>query len=347
MSMTNNKSKKFRTVRVAKSSELFNQIKIIFFGTPEFAKIVLEKIVRQDNLKIVTVVTAPDKPVGRKQILTPPPSKVLAQENNILVLQPVDLSDQNFIEQLKLLLPDLIVVAAYGKIIPKNILDIPKFGSLNVHPSLLPKYRGASPTQAALLNGETETGVTIMLMDEKVDHGPVIADCGLQITDFDTYETLSKKLAEVGAELLIRTIPNYTAGKIKPVEQDHNKATYYKMIKKSDGEIDWQKSATEIYNQWRAFYPWPGVFAQQKTNNKKQTTIKFIEIVLPVTQVFRPDIKPGEFFILDPRFRGNDNKGKKLYITCGNNSVLEIKKIQPEGKKVMTAQEFINGYLKI
>ena len=334
---------KLRLVGAKEKPELPYGIKIIFFGTPEFAKIVLGKIIKTPSFKdkkaghwkfeILAAVTAPDKPVGRKRIPTPPPVKVLAQENNIPVLQPTDLTDQKFARQLKSFSPDLIVVAAYGKIIPKNILDIPKFGSLNIHPSLLPKYRGASPIQSAILNGDKETGVTIMLMDEKMDHGDIISKFQFPISNDDTYEFLSKKMAELGAGLLIKTIPDYVAGKIKPIGQEHDKATYCKIIKKNDGKIDWSKSAQEIYNQWRAFYPWPGVFFQSTINNQ-QITIKLIEINL--SDVKNEGKNPGEFFV----------KNKHLYIACGQETVLEIKKLQPAGKKVMTAKEFVNGYLK-
>jgi methionyl-tRNA formyltransferase len=352
-------------------------MRIIFFGTPRFAEIILEKIIADKGYEILAVVTTPDEPVGRKQILTAPPVKVLAEKYNLKVLQPEKL-DEGFYQELYSVchsgLPpdslrdskragdpesrknngvdsrfrgndtkeprhdttngaDLFVVAAYGKIIPKNILDLPKFGCLNVHPSLLPKYRGASPIQSALLNGDKETGVTIMLMDEKMDNGPKISEIRYQISETDTTEILMGKLAETGADLLLETTPDYLSGKIKPVEQDHAAATFCKIIKKSDGEIDWHKPAEQIYNQWQAFWPWPGVFADIKIQEYKNIKIKFVELSL----VDKKDEKhkAGEIF----------TENDKLFVAGGNHKLLEIKKLQPEGKKIMEAKEFINGYL--
>ncbi len=311
-----------------------NKIKIIFFGTPKFAKIILQKLIEQNNLKICAVVTAPDKLVGRKQILTPPAVKVIAQENNIPILQPEKL-DNNLIIKLKKYDPDLHIIASYGKIIPQAILDLPKYGNLNVHPSLLPKYRGASPIQSVLLNGEQETGVTLILMDEKMDHGPILTFSKLPVAKDIKFLELHNKLAKLGAELLVKAIPDYISGKIKPIEQKHNNATFCKIIKKTDGKIDWLKPAKQIYNQWRAFCEWPGVYSQFTLNNK-QLTIKFIEFKIPMGTSVIMQKTPGKFFV----------QNKKLYIVCGGKSALEIKKLQPEGKKIMGAQAFINGYLQ-
>ena len=222
-------------------------MKIIFMGTPKFAAAILESLF-DNGYEIASVITNPDAPAGRKQILTPSPVKVMAEKNKIPIIQLDEMRDFNV---------DLAVVAAYGKIISKNILTIPRCGIINVHPSLLPKYRGASPVQNAILNGDKETGVTIMKLDEEMDHGPIIANNELPIADDDTCESLCQKLAVTGAELLIKTIPDYVSGKIKPVEQNHAKATYTKIIKKKDGKIDWSKSANEIERMTRAFYPWP------------------------------------------------------------------------------------------
>jgi len=220
--------------------------------------------------------------------------------------------------------------------LPLEILEIPKYKSINIHPSLLPKYRGASPIQTAILNGDSETGVSIMLMDEKMDHGSILSKIQFPISNTYNYKILSEKLANASAELLIKTIPEYIFGKIKPVEQDHNQATFCKIIKKSDGEINWRKSAQEIYNQYRAFAKWPGIYSELIIYNKK-LIVKFIEINLTDKKSNNP---VGEFFI----------ENKKLYINCGDNpqySRLEIKKLQPQGKKIMTADAFINGYLTL
>jgi len=308
-----------------------NKIKIIFFGTPKFAEIVFEKIIADGGYEILGVVTTLDEPVGRKQILTAPPTKILAEKNGLKVWQPEKLSD-DFLEELADANADLFIVAAYGKIIPQKFLDLPKFGCLNVHPSLLPKYRGASPIQSALLHGEKETGVTIMKMDAEMDHGPIVTSDKRQVTREDTQETLMEKLAEVGAELLLKIIPDYLTGKIEPKEQDHTEATFCKIIKKSDGEIDWNKSAEEIYNQWRAFWPWPGVFFESRIMNY-ELRIKIIELAL--TNMVGNNA-PGEVFA----------ENNKLFVAGGDGKILEIKKLQPEGKKALEAKEFINGYLK-
>ena len=315
-----------------------NQLKFIFFGSSEFSVIILKHLVEAGYLPLA-IVTVPDQPVGRKQILTPTPVKILALEKNIPILQPEKLDELVGNKNFCSILPELFIVASYGKIIPKNILDLPKFGSLNVHPSLLPKYRGASPIQAALLNGKKETGITIMLMDEKMDHGPILSSAKCLISETENFSELHNRLAKMGAELLIATMPNFLAGKIKPKEQIHNQASFCKIIQKQDGEINWQKSAEEIYNQWRAYADWPGVYSQLAVNNK-QLSIKFIEKCMVETRHWRvstnTNIKPGEFFV--------DNKN--LFITCGNNSSLEIIKLQIEGKNIMPANDFINGYLK-
>ena len=236
-------------------------------GTPEFGAIILEKLCLT-NLKPVLVITAPDKPVGRKQILTPSAVKIVAQRHNIKVGHRMS----NFLK----IRPNLIIVAAYGQILPKKILKIPKYGCLNVHPSLLPKYRGASPIQYAILNGDKKTGVTIMLMDEKMDHGPILNQQKRKINSKITYEELLKELANLGAKLLIGTIPKWIQGKIKPKPQDHSKATYTKILKKEDGKIDWTKKPEEIERQIRAFNPWPGTYT---IYNKKRLKILKTEIL--------------------------------------------------------------------
>lgn len=310
-----------------------NKVKIIFFGTPRFAEIVLQKIIADGSYEILGVVTTPDEPVGRKQVLTAPPTKILAEKNGLKVWQPEKLNDE-FLKELGDPNADLFIVAAYGKIIPQKFLDLPKFGCVNVHPSLLPKYRGASPIQSALLNGEKETGVTIMKMDAEMDHGAIVSSIKYQVSETDITEILMEKLAEVGADLLLKIIPDYLAGKIELREQDHSAATFCKIIKKSDGEIDWSKPAEEIYNQWRAFYPWPGVFANIKTLKHESIKAKFIELSL--MDGSDEGRAAGEMFV----------RGNKLFVAGGDKKILEIIKLQPEGKNVLGAKEFINGYLR-
>jgi methionyl-tRNA formyltransferase len=290
------------------------KLKIIYLGTPEFGAVVLEGLIK-NNYKPILAITAPDKPAGRKQILTPPPVKTLAQKHKILVLQPTRIGSR-----LSGINPDLGIVSAYGQIIPKDILKIPKYGFINVHPSLLPKYRGPSPIQTAILNGDQKTGVTIILMDEKIDHGKIISNFQFPISNKKiTYQKLSQKLAELGAELLIKTIPKWINNEIKPQPQDESKATYTKIIKKEDGKIDWSKPAEKIERQIRAFYPWPGSFTFFKKNGK----------------ILRVKILEAEI--------SKEEKPKQLCIKCGKN-YLAIKKLQPENKKPMTAEDFKRGY---
>ncbi|MFH1890401.1 MAG: methionyl-tRNA formyltransferase [Candidatus Kuenenbacteria bacterium] len=324
-----------------------NPTKIIFFGTSEFAEVILDKLInvgayRDTPLRIMAVVTQPDKPVGRKKIITPPLVKIFAEKNNLPVYQPENVGAYC---NTPLQEADIFIVADYGEIISKKILDIPKYGALNVHPSLLPKYRGPSPIQTALLNGDKETGVTIIKMDEKMDHGKAISNKQLAstikrsqpINKEDTYITLSQKLARLGADLLVEVLPDYISGKIKPKEQEHERATYTKMIEKKDGEIDWNKTAEEIYNQWRAFIKWPGshCVARYKIQNTKYK-IKLNKIKVYKDNIKIKDTDLGEFFV----------ENKKLMVKCGGDTYLEILKLQPEGKKEMDAENFVNGYLK-
>lgn len=226
-------------------------IKIVFFGTPEFSVKILETM-DGAGFTPMAVVTAQDKPKGRKMILSPTPVKEWAQKKDIKI-------EHDFFN-LKSLEADLFVVASYGKILPKEILEIPKHGTLNVHPSLLPELRGPSPIQTAILEGKKETGVTIMLMNEKMDEGPLLTNCKLQIANNVTFKELENYLAELGGKLLIETIPNWINGKIKPQPQNNKKATYSKIIKKSDGEINWDEPIEKNYNKIRAFTPWPSAF---------------------------------------------------------------------------------------
>ncbi len=230
---------------------------IIFMGTPEFGAIVLKALIKSGH-KPFLVFTEPDKPVGRKQIITPPPVKALAEEYNIPVVQPEKVSQ--FADEIEKLKPSLIIIASFGQIIPKKILEIPKDGCLNVHPSILPKYRGPSPIQSAIINGDEKTGVTIMRVSEKIDAGPILSQKEIEIDPKETYESLHDKLAEAGTKLLLEVLPNLSKGQVPFQLQDDSKATYTKILNRSDGEIDWKKSPEEIERQIRAFNPWPGTF---------------------------------------------------------------------------------------
>jgi methionyl-tRNA formyltransferase len=232
----------------------------IFMGTGELACATLSALAQAPFISLLAAVSQPDKPKGRELKLQPTPVKTEAAKWNVPVLQPNRARDPEFIERLRELAPDLIVVAAYGQILPQALLDIPRVGCLNVHTSLLPKYRGAAPIQWALLNGESETGVTIMKMDAGLDTGPMLAQAKTLIEPADNAQTLHDRLATMGAALLLRTIPEYLEGRIQPQPQPAEGVSYARKISKEDGRIDWSKPAKSIWNRLRAFTPWPGVF---------------------------------------------------------------------------------------
>ncbi|MEA1962980.1 MAG: methionyl-tRNA formyltransferase [Patescibacteria group bacterium] len=304
------------------------KIKTIFIGTPDFGVPSLVKLINDEYFDIVSVITQEDKKIGRKRELKAPAIKQTALKYNLPVLQPKKISD--IIEKIKQLSPDLIIVIAYSQIIPKQILDIPKYEVLNIHGSLLPKYRGASCVQAAIANGNKTTGVTIMKMDEHLDTGPILSQAKIKINNTDTAEILFDKLSQLGADILIPAIKNYINKKIKPMSQDNFKSSYVGTLKKSDGRVNWNKSAEEQERFIRAMHPWPGSFGELKTENQ---TIKIIGVEHKPALINKH--KPGTIFL--------DNN--KLFIQCAKNS-LEIKNLQLSGKKIMAAQEFINGYSK-
>lgn len=300
---------------------------IAFFGTPQFAVTILEKLIASPFAPSV-VVTAPDKPVGRKQNLTPPAVKVLAEKHGIPVLQPEKL-DEEFTHTLQLVTYNLFIVAAYGKIIPKSVLEIPEHGSINVHPSLLPKLRGASPIQGAILEGLTETGVTIMLMDEKMDHGPTLANIRHAITNPKiTTEELSRKLADTGAELLLETLPRYLVEEITPREQNHTEATYTKLIQKENGHINWGESAIQIERRIRAYTPWPGAYAYW--DDKR---IRFLEAEIIGGEEGN---KPGEIYKLGNMFAISTAEG-----------ALVPTRVLLAGKNAVDNRTFLQGYPEI
>ena len=300
-------------------------LKIIFMGTPEFSVPVLNSLIQ--NYNIITVVTQPDKKVGRKQELTSSPVKKVALENKIEVLQP-DKIDQSFVSEIKEINPDLIVVVAYGFILPQELLNIPKYGVINIHASLLPKYRGASPIQSAILNGDQVTGVSIMLINEKMDQGPILSQSEADIEPGETFSSLHDKLAILGSHLLIDTLPKYLNQEIKPIIQDDTQATYCQKITKDDGKIDWSKPATEIETMIRAFDPWPETWSYW--GDKK------LKILAGTVNNSRTLDKAGTIL----------KDGDNLLICTGEGN-LQVKKIQLEGKKEMGVKDFLNGYPQI
>lgn len=279
-----------------------------FFGTPEFAAIILEKLTTAGMLPAV-VICNPDRPIERKQVVTPPPAKQSAQRHGIPVLQPGRL-DHEFQSSLFALHDtyDFFVVAAYAKILPTHIIALPRLGTLGVHPSLLPAYRGATPIQSALLNGEQTTGTTLFMIDEKVDHGSIVSSVKCQVSDTDTYESLMRKLAQLSGELLIETLPKFTQGIITPKSQDETEATYTKKFATEDGFIPYYEVhvaqqegnktlATRIYNMIRALNPEPGVYTEKEGARVKLLAASLEHGILALTTIQYAGKKPRP---LDP-----------------------------------------------
>jgi len=309
-------------------------MKIVFIGTGKFGAIILDKLV-QSKFKPDFLICPHDKPVGRKQILTACPTKKIAKKYNVEIAEINTLKGkEGFFKELA---PDLIIVADTNFILPQEILEISKNGCLNIHPSLLPKYRGSSPLQATILAGDKETGVTVILMDEKIDHGDIVQSIKYKIGNLDpTYEKLRNNLAELGAELLINILPNWLQGKISPEEQKHNEATYTKKLTKQDGQIDWSKSAIEIERQVRALNPWPGTYAFFEHKGIKKRLKILSSSVFKVNEAKLKNKKNGDIIRLD----------KRMIIACKENSLI-LKRVQPEGKKNMSGEAFLNGYREI
>lgn len=303
--------------------------KIVFFGTPEFAEVILKSLI-EDDFNIISVFSQPDKKIGRKQEIVFSSVKKLALEKNIPLFQPADLDDPGLIEKLGEEEIDLFVVAAYGKILPKKILNIPKFGSINVHASLLPKYRGASPVQSAIFEGEEETGITLIKMNEKMDEGDILVQKKVRIGKNETAEKLLRKLGSLGAKTIGPATFDLVAGKIKPAKQNDSKATYCKTIRRQNGEIDWKNPAEKIYRQWKAYFPWPGIFSVLSIRNKSKR-IKFNEIE------FIAEADSGKDFGEIVEFGGNVSVQTKK-------GLLILKKIQIEGKQEVDTESFIKGY---
>jgi methionyl-tRNA formyltransferase len=302
-----------------------SEVKIVFIGTPEFGAIILEKLVAS-SYKPVLVITAPDKPVGRKQILTPPPVKLTAGKYGIRIIQPEKIKDSE--SEIRNTNPDLILVAAYSQIIPEGILGVPKKGSFNIHPSLLPRWRGPSPVQFTILNGDEKTGVSIAQITEKVDSGPIVAQKEIALKGKESYLELHDLLGELGGDLLIETIPKVLEGEVKPKPQEEKSATYSKIIRKKDGRIDWKKTSLEIERQIRAFNPWPGTFFFWEG---KRTKILKAETLEEADNAGSP---AGKVFV---------SSKNELCIQTGKGCLI-VEKLQVEGKKEISSEDFLRGY---
>jgi methionyl-tRNA formyltransferase len=297
-------------------------------GTAEIACPSLRELLSSADFSVVAVVTQPDKPSGRGLKETAPAVKALALEKNLRVLQPIRARDEAFINELKILSPDLIVVMAYGQILPETILSLPKFGCVNVHTSLLPKYRGAAPIQWAIANGETETGVTIMKMDAGMDTGPILNQRATPISAEDNAQALHDRLGELGAKLLVETIPDYVSGKIQPRPQPEG-ATHAPKIKKEDGKLDWSLPAQTLWNRIRGFTPWPGAFTFLNEDEKRET-LK----IWKAEPINENNPQPGAVLRADKH---------GIAVACAKGALL-IHELQLAGGRRMSAGDFLLGH---
>lgn len=300
-------------------------MRIVFMGTPDFSVPVLRQLI-DDGYEIVGVVTQPDRPKGRKKELTPPPIKVEALKHDLLVLQPEKISYKEELEKVFALKPDLIVTAAFGQILPKALLEYPKYGCINVHASLLPKYRGGAPIHQAIIDGEKETGVTIMYMVEKLDAGDILTQTVVPIEENDHVGTLHNKLSVAGAKLLSETIPQLIQGNLKPIKQDDSLATFAGNIKREQEKIDWTKAGEDIYNQIRGLHPWPVAYT---ILDGKPLKVWWGEKV-------KLDAKKEPGTIVSIEENG-------IVVATGNEVAIKITDLQPAGKKRMLAESFLRG----
>lgn len=299
-----------------------DKISVVFFGTHEFAVTILQGLLDNPFFDVKLIITQPDRPVGRKQEIQSSPVKLLAQKFNIPINQPESLKNY----ELLAIGYELSIVAQYGLLIPKSIVEAPKYGTINVHTSLLPKYRGASPIQSALINGETKTGVTIMRMDEGLDSGPILLQKEINILPDETYLDLDSRLAHLGVEALNESIPEYISDNLKPRTQDESQVTVCKKLSRDDGKIQWNKTAQEIYNQYRGLTPWPGIWTMWEDKRLKLLNIRPCD----------KQVEPGKVLI----------QHDILYIGTSDASI-EILELQLEGKSVMNSKTFLSGYRKL
>ena len=309
-------------------------LNLVFCGTPQFAVPTLDKLVEAGH-SVPLVVTQPDRPRGRGMEVAVSPVKAAAIRLGIAVLQPVTIkNNREFREQLVAIRPDAIIVVGYGRIIPQWMIDLPRLGNLNLHASLLPKYRGAAPIQWAIANGESFTGVTTMRIDAGLDTGDILMQRETPIGPKDTAETLGPKLAAIGADLMVETLRGLESGQVRPAPQDHSQATLAPILKKEDGRMDFARSAEDLFNRLRGFQPWPGAFTIFKGKALQVHHAQPLQHAVMLTS--------AQIAV----------EGTRLFVGCGKNeakakdtnAVLELLVVQLEGKRRMTTREFINGY---
>ncbi len=300
-------------------------MRVVFMGTPDFSVPVLKRLI-EDGYEIVGVVTQPDRPKGRKKELTPPPVKVEALRHNLKVIQPEKLRNKEDLQTVLDLEGDLIITAAFGQILPKQLLDTPRFGCINVHASLLPEYRGGAPIHQAIIDGKHETGITIMYMVEKLDAGDILTQAKVEILEDDHVGTLHNKLSVIGAELLSHTIPKLLKGEITPIQQVEEKVTFAPNISREKEKISWENNGEAIYNQIRGLHPWPVAYT---TLQDQPVKIWWGEKVTGATKAI-----PGTVVSIE---------SDGFIVSTGNATFIKIVDLQPSGKKRMTAEQFLRG----
>ncbi|RFU63220.1 methionyl-tRNA formyltransferase [Peribacillus saganii] len=299
--------------------------KIVFMGTPDFSVPVLKRIIAE-GYEVIGVVTQPDRPVGRKRVLTPPPVKVEAEKHGIPVFQPEKIRIQEELAPILALNPDLVVTAAFGQILPNDLLEAPKYGCINVHASLLPELRGGAPIHYAILEGKEKTGITIMYMAEKLDAGDILTQAEIAIKEDDTTGTLFEKLSVLGSDLLAQTLPKLIKGELTPIPQNHMKATFAPNIRREQEKIDWNKSGEDIYNQIRGLNPWPVAYTSLNGDVMKVWSARKAEA--------SNNGVPGEVIgLLDDGIK----------VRTGNSTAVIITELQPAGKKRISAKDYLRG----
>lgn len=308
-------------------------MRVVFMGTPDFAAVSLRHLVDWGGCDIVGVYSQPDRPCGRGQVCTPPPVKLLAMEHRLPVFQPLNFKSQTDVDQLAALSPDLLLVAAYGLILPQSVLDIPRFGAINVHASLLPEYRGAAPIQRAIIDGRHVTGITIMRMEAGLDTGDILLQRSRAIGIDDTAQSLHDELAEMGGRLLVEALEKLHHGRLVRIPQDHARATYASKLAKEEGRIDWNQPALTVHNRIRGLFPWPGSWFDW--DGMPDRTLRLTVHPGSIGDPLPEGAVPGEIFGV---------AGDSVLIACADR-LYAVPTVKPAGSKPLGGREFYCGYL--
>ncbi|MBP9943352.1 MAG: methionyl-tRNA formyltransferase [Desulfomicrobium sp.] len=309
------------------------RVKVVFMGTPDFAAVSLRHLLDWGGCDVVGVYCQPDRPCGRGQVCTPPPVKLLAMEARMPVFQPLNFKDQADVDQLRALEPDLLLVAAYGLILPQSVLDIPRLGAINVHASLLPEYRGAAPIQRVIMDGRPVTGITIMRMEAGLDTGDILLQRSRAIGIMDTAQTLHDELAEMGGKLLVDALEKMDQGRLVRIPQDHARATYAAKLSKEEGRIDWNQPVLDVHNRIRGLFPWPGSWFDW--NGMPGKTLRLTVHPGTIGEPLPEGVEPGEI---------HGVAGDSVLIACADR-LYAVPIIKPANSKPLRGREFYCGYL--